>query len=107
MVVSLNLLPERKCDTCTAFDKKLWGCTRKAITPVNIMGIDMLRCPNRPLLDDPAHYNELFNIVGWVKEGFLPDEGTYLDQPNKLVESLAVINYTHKLIQKHVDERNK
>ena len=85
----------------------MWGCTKKAVIPCNINGEELYRCPNRPLLDDPVYYNELFLVFGWYKKGFFPDDGTYLDQPNKLVECFSIIDYTHKQIEKHLEEKNK
>ncbi len=55
-------------------------------------GEDLWHCPRRPFLDSPEWFNWLFTSYQWMKRGFLPDGGTWLDQGAKLVELLQVID---------------
>lgn len=45
----------------------------------------------RPLLDDSALYSQLFKVYSWYKRGYLPDQGTYLDQAAAYVRLLDIM----------------
>ncbi len=55
-------------------------------------GEELSRCPRRPLLDDPEYFSHIFTMYGWYKNGMLPDEGTWRDQPNKFSESMTLMD---------------
>ncbi len=106
MIFATELLPERKCHTCTLGQKERWGCTKDAPgAPLVIDGVESRRCPNRPFLDDPLFYSEIFRLSGWVKKGFLPEPGGVLDQANCLVECLEIIEDAHYAAQKAKEEK--
>lgn len=55
-------------------------------------GVDMVRCPLRPQLDDPYYFTNVINQWAWRERGFLADDGTYLDQAAKIPTLMAIID---------------
>ena len=94
VVLASELLPKRRCHRCTAAQKKSWGC-EKDVHPAQAVKLDgevMLRCPVRPFLDDPEGFNAVMERYRWYRAGLLPEPGTWMDQPNKLLELFSVID---------------
>tara|TARA_R100001086_G_scaffold208807_1_gene124551 strand:- start:412 stop:774 length:363 start_codon:yes stop_codon:yes gene_type:complete len=108
VTLAQELLPERKCHKCTLNQKQRWGCTEDAPgAPIVMDGRELKRCPNRPLLDFPVFYNELFKLQAWYGKGHLPDGGTWLDQSNVFVECVSIIESAQHEASKIKDAKQK
>ncbi len=68
------------------------------------------RCPRRPILEDPALFQELFWLYRQKEKGYLVNAGGLEDQPAVLVECYRIIDATLANIaahQKDLDDRKK
>lgn len=95
------------CSTCTAAQKKARGCTADAPVPHEIGGMTLPRCPRRPLLDDPAYFSQLFWQHQQFKKGMLPDEGSLLSQPGKLMDLFFEIDRSNVMVEQEVARQRK
>jgi len=43
------------------------------------------------VLDRPGYFYDVFNLYGLWKQGIMPEEGGYYEQPSKLMAMFAVI----------------
>lgn len=110
MTLAVYLLPDRECHTCTAPLKAKWGCDTDTPYPVIIDDEQVFRCPRRPFLEDPTWFNAIFMSSSYMEKGMLTEEGTWIDQPAKLVEALQVVGTAHGDAQEYskaADERRK
>lgn len=96
-MVAIELLPERDCDKCTTAKQARWGCEgeekgQPPEHPVIFDGEPIMRCPRRPVLDDPEGIATA--LWSWQdrERGFLPNPGGIGDQPAKLVQAWRVID---------------
>lgn len=90
-MLSLVLLPERVCATCTATQKERWGCDKDLPAPLEFDGQELKRCPRRPLLDETDYFDNIFDVYSWYKQGHLPEEGTWRDQPAKFCSTMRAM----------------
>lgn len=104
-MIAVELLPERNCGRCTAAQKVQWGCTADAKLPIELEGEKMLRCPRRPILDDPAFYGEVFGLYRNFQKGFLYDEGSLGSQPAVVVDCFQVLEQTLGLVDDYRQEQ--
>lgn len=102
--MAVELLPERNCATCTARQKIQWGCEGDAKLPIELDGEEQTTCPRRPILDDPALYEELFWLYRSYAKGMLPEEGSILSQPAKLVQAISIMDLTLDGVNAHKRE---
>lgn len=51
-----------------------------------------LRCPLTFVRDHLRDYNEFMQAYNWAKLGFLPDEGTWLDQTPCFIEVFTIVS---------------
>lgn len=58
--------------------------------PVIINGKPQMRCPARPMLDDPASYGYILNTLSHYRNGFLPYAGGIQDQPFLLMQYVII-----------------
>jgi hypothetical protein len=86
------LLPERECTTCTARQKVLWGCNAPPVDRMELDGDVLDRCPRRPLLDNPSLFVDIFWLFRNYDRGILPEEGSLLSQPHKLVRIFEALD---------------
>lgn len=101
-MVAIELLPERDCETCTTAKQNRWGCAgadagQPPDYPVLFEREPIMRCPRRPILDDPDGIGEV--LWSWQDrgKGYLPNPGGMGDQPAKLVQAWRVVdNVTSK-----------
>lgn len=101
-----QLFPERDCAKCTDRHKKEWGCEGNAILPIVIDGEIENTCIRRPILDNPQWFNEVFTMYNMYKNGFLPDEGTYLAQTLSFLQIINIIDMTLAECDK-IEEQDK
>jgi hypothetical protein len=106
-VIALELLPERICSTCTSLKKRTYGCETDATQILELDGVRLLRCPRRPLLDDPQLYGEVFWLYRSYKKGYLPNSGGLDDQPAKYMAYVKVIDRALDFCQQEADAREK
>lgn len=90
--MAISLFPERDCTTCTAKQKRNWGCEGNAQEIIELDGEIMDTCIRRPLLDNPLFFNEAFELYRFYKDGFLPNEGTFLAQPLSFRQLIIIID---------------
>jgi hypothetical protein len=111
-------MPDRKCEGCKK--QVQWGCTAKPhrvideetgepiidpktkqpkITwsnPARIPEIfddeETYACPRQTLHENPREWNWLLMFYSMYKEGFLPQRGAVVDQSNKAIEVLNILN---------------
>lgn len=100
-----QLLPQFRCHSCTAQQKKQRGCTSKPQLPMVLDGEELERCPMRGFLEDPDGYNELFLRYRWMKEGYLADPGLLPDQAAPFVALSLVI--TQAVDDANAEQRKK
>jgi hypothetical protein len=88
---------------CTAQQKVIRGCVQDAPENyrLNIEGEVHLRCPRRPILDDPAFYRELFWLYRQKEKGYLVNHGGLDDLPTFLADAFRVIDATLSRIEAH------
>jgi hypothetical protein len=84
----------------------LWGCEEDARQPLELDGDVMLRCPRRPLLENPYHWKNMFWIYRNYDRGILPEEGALFSQPHKLLELLDVLETAKSSAQAEQQERD-
>ena len=87
------------CDTCNDQIKEIRGCTKPLTSPKRItVGKEIVefdRCPQKVIKGNIAFFLEAY---GFYKSGYLPNAGTWLDQPIKLLQAFNVISaYIDKL----------
>lgn len=85
-------MPERNCGTCTDRRKIAWGCTTDAKEKAFLDGEPLLRCPRRPLLDDPESIGYIFWLYRQKEKGYLPEPGGLNDQPAIFVQYMTIID---------------
>ena len=108
-------MPERSCNGCKK--QKEWGCTaakfevpkgtpgstpgtegkwwvweNPAQLPLTFDGEETYACPRQSLYQDRSSWNRVFMFYGMFKAGHLPQAGAVIDQANKALEVLRVID---------------
>ena len=108
-------MPERSCNGCTK--QKEWGCTatksevpketsgsvpgeggkwwawsNPAHLPLTFDGEETYACPRQDLNQERSKWNRLFMFFGMFKAGHLPQAGSVIDQANKALEVLRLID---------------
>jgi hypothetical protein len=84
-------MPERNCQTCTALQMKVRGCTQDAQQPLTLEGEKLYRCPRRPLLDKTAYFEAVFAHWRTYMKGHLPDVGPLGNQGHRYVTLMRVV----------------
>lgn len=70
-------------------------------------GAELDRCPMRPFLEDTEGINAVMERYNWARRGELPESGTWLDQPNVLLELFAVIDGAMADAEREKEERQR
>lgn len=74
------------------------------------MGYRFNRCPN-VYLRESEFINEAFEVLAWREKGFLPFPGTWIEQPNRVLECLifmeSLIHYKASAEKKMMDSMKK
>jgi len=123
-------MPERKCQGCTKQTE--WGCTAKPhlvydpetdalvcnedgspkITwsnPARVPEIfddeETYACPRQTLKENPRQWSQLLMFFSMFKDGFLPQRGAVVDQSNKAIETLTVMNTVNQECDEELAER--
>lgn len=102
-----ELFPERDCAKCTDRLKEEWGCNGDATLPITIDDEILYTCIRRPLLDRPGWFNEIFTMYKMYKNGFLPNEGSYLAQPPTFLQMVNIVDVTLSDCEDIEEEENK
>lgn len=79
-MLSLILLPEWNCNTCSSGNKQLRGCEQDAPVPLLLDGEEIVRCPRRPLFEEPEAWTEYLQEFHDYQEGRFPELGGTQDQ---------------------------
>ena len=124
-------MPERKCKGCTK--QKMWGCEAKPHTVINedtgepiidpetkkpkvrwsnpavipeiFDNEETFACPRQTLHENPKEWNWLLMFYAMFKDGFLPQRGAVVDQSNKSVEILNIMNTTNQECDTAINDR--
>lgn len=74
------------CKTCRPEDKEIRGCFTKSRAPVMVHGVkgSRDRCP----VIDYFEVKDYLSVYRYWKLNQYPNEGTWAQQPNKLVEAM-------------------
>jgi hypothetical protein len=56
------------------------------------MGMQLDRCPMRPFYEDRGSFNTILERWRWMRDGYLPDPGTIVDQSAKLLLFFRVVD---------------
>lgn len=99
--MALELLEDRDCVTCTAVQKKLWGCNGNAQMPVYMMGEEHKTCPRRPLLDQPREFTYWLALFRDYRKGMWPEQGARLDQAAVVLQMFQIMDGVYATIEEH------
>jgi hypothetical protein len=82
------------------------GCLpgKKAATPYIIDGEEIWKCP---ITFIDAEVSQVLTIWSGYKKGFLPDEGSYLDQSNRFVEYMEFLDSNQGKYEREEMKRTK
>lgn len=89
------------CLDCDELLKKERGCNEKGIVPFINDGEFLWRCPLKLITDVSWEYIKAYNLY---EKGFLPNGNGWLQESNRLLDALSIIN---RQIQKLWQEKNK
>lgn len=128
-------MPERQCNGCKR--QVDWGCTakqfpaekgEKALTgerisigsdgkwyrwtnpsslPLTIDGEQTYACPRQDLKERGRDWHHLFMYYGMYKAGFMPQNGSVMDQSNKAIEMFRIVDAVNAECDEAVQEENK
>lgn len=84
-VLESDSLKARDCGAAGPALRKMYGCDEPLPESRNYLGYAFNRCPCF-YVQDQAWLHEVFAVYNWLKKGFLPYPGTWLDQPNVIIE---------------------
>ena len=76
----------------------------KAKTPYIIDGEEIWKCP---LTFIDAEVSQVLTIWSGYKKGFLPDDGPFLDQSNRFVETVEFLDSNQGKYEREEMERTK
>lgn len=78
-----------------------WGCSGPSPYPVaELDGEAIYECPLRPYCSNPAAWTPALRAYAWMRRGFLPDEGTWLDQTEVFIEVCNVLEAANGAAQR-------
>lgn len=116
-MIALHLLPERDCARCTSSKQKEWGChatqkqdgswENKAALPLKLDDEEHWRCPRRPVKDDPGFFRRLFFFHGLYKKGQLPAKGGVVDQSDRMMNLLRLVDHAEDEVRAELQERQR
>jgi hypothetical protein len=75
---------------------------KKAATPYIIDGEEIWKCP---ITFVDAEVSQAMTIWSGYKKGFLPDEGSYLDQSNRFVEYMEFLDSNQSKYEQEEQKR--
>jgi hypothetical protein len=130
-VIALRLMPERKCQGCKK--QVFWGCEAKphkvvdedtgepvidpktkqqkvvwsnpAAIPEIFDDEETFACPRQTIHEQPREWSWLLMFYSMFKDGFLPQQGSVVDQSNKAVEVLNVMNVANQECDDEIQRR--
>lgn len=80
------------CSTADAATREAMGCDAPLPAPrLEFEGIELDRCPGF-YLRNAGYLNWAFSLYRWYEKGFLPYPGTWLEQPNIVIEVIEFID---------------
>ncbi len=81
--------------------KELWGCETDAKLPIKLNGEEQLRCPRRPVLEQPEGFRFWLRHYRNYDKGILPDPGAWNDQASMTVEVFSILDYAYSRVEEH------
>ncbi len=91
-VLQAEAVKGHDCKTASPAVKRLMGCDEPLHHPWVFDGLSFERCPNF-YAEDSVWLTQVFETYNWTQKGFLPYPGTYLDQPNKVIELVNYVDF--------------
>lgn len=94
-VLQSDYLKGHDCETAQAPLQKSEGCleSKPKHERWTFDGYEFDRCPAYYVKRAEEWLQDAFGIWRWKNLGFLPWPGTWMDQPNKVIEVLGYIDY--------------
>jgi len=93
------------CHTCDDEMRRQRGHDREGIVPFLVDKKRIFRCP---LTQITAQSYEFIKAYSFYEKGFLPNAGGWLDQSNKFVQGILVLDNTfNKIRNKELDKNGK
>lgn len=90
-VLQKEALRGHDCKTASREVRRLMGCDEPLPNPWVFDGLTFERCPS--FYVKSSWLTHAFEMYNWIEKGFLPFPGTYLDQPNKVIELVNYIDF--------------
>lgn len=69
--------------------------------------MQLSRCPRRPLLDNPAFFDTVFEVYSWYKKGHLPESGGWEEQSAAFVQLMRAMDLANNDGTKAADKRRE
>lgn len=95
----------------------MWGCDavkridgtweNPASVPLQLDGEDQFACPRRPVKDDPLYFKRLMFFYGLYQKGTLPDSGGVMDQSERGLTLLRLVENIESEAEKELRERQQ
>lgn len=102
----MSLFPNYDCVTCTGEQKIERGCTTDRVVPwYNFENKKQMRCPRRPIFEDPTGFNKVIGAYNGYKAGFLPHTGGMNDQPAKFLKTMSVVESAQSKCEEEMNRR--
>ncbi len=79
------------CHDCPEGLKRFRGCTEEVDTPFEFEGDILRRCPLQLITQTTKKFMRFYQFM---EKGFLPNPGGLLEQPNRFLEAMSVLNDT-------------
>lgn len=92
------------CQQCDDTLKKERGCEGRGILPFEIDGERHFRCPIKLITPLSWEYIRAFNFF---KRGFLPNDKSWLDESQKFLDAMGIIENEATKIEKEKLKKNK
>jgi len=75
------------CHSCPVAHRKIRGC-QGFNQPKNLLGVKVDRCPVKVV---PGYVFEYITAYTFYKNKMLPNDGGYMEQPVKFIESMLIL----------------
>lgn len=94
-VLQSDYLKSHDCRTAGELIQKQEGCyePKPVHTRWQFEGFEFDRCPAHYVQRNSIWLQDIFEIYAWAEKGLLPEQGSWLDQPNVVIEALNFISY--------------
>lgn len=107
-MLAVLVLPDWDCNRCTAQQKAVRGCfTDAPFGGMKFDGEKVLRCPRRPILEDPEKYASIFEAYRSYMKGQFPDPGPLNAQSHRYVVYMRTMEDAVDEAQRDKERRDR